>query len=1491
MSERKATHNRISDMTESIVRVDFEILSNDNVIDNSAIGDINGLTIGDTLTNGEPIYGGVLDERLGVIDRNRQCKTCGETAIGCNGHFGHIKMVEPLFYMQFIQYVKTILGCICIRCHKLLVHKNEKEVSKLKKKSGKQRFAEIKTATRNVSHCQRVGCGAPAHKITIDKKNGSVYILAEAIRKGNADEEGETFKKRSPQILTPQLCYDILRGVSDEDYFIMGFDPNKPKPENMICRNFPVPPPQVRPSVRIESASTTNDDDLTHKLMDIIKTNENLRNAKGDGSLTKTTSACDDFVFLQIHVATFFDNQQIGIPKSCQKSKKVTKSLSERLKGKEGRIRGNLMGKRVDESGRTVIGPDPYIALNEIRIPLIIAKNLTFPEIVTTHNIEYLTELVKNGNKKYPGANFVTKTIIDVDGNERKQVYHLKYRESPISLAIGDIVDRQLINGDIVLFNRQPSLHKMSMMGHFAKVFENQPLLYTFGMNPNAAKPYNADFDGDEMNIHVPQSIQTVIEMILITNAAKRCINPKNSKIAFELENDTVMGAYLQTHDNIRIDWKDAINILMSTSVKLNGKIPKNSLISGKYLYSQIIQNGINIAKKNPDGSYAFRIHNGLISDGKFTKSENQLVIQKTWRQYGSKKTMNFMDNLQKMVLKWLLIHGFTTSIQDLIVPDKTHKSIQKIVETKRKEVLSLITEYENDPYVMTSEAFELSLEAGLGSIQSDIDSVVMNSLVIPGGINMTIRSGSSGSGSNAGQNIGCIGQLVVERHRIIKKYNNRTLPVFHQYDNSAFARGFCPNSYLKGLSPWEYFFNVMAGREGVINTAIKTAETGYIQRRLVKMLEDIKVEYDGTVRNANGKIIQYVYGDNGFNTEKQIEVKIGLYEANNETIMNNFIFSDNDFAELKKKKIISDAYTSELNQRLYRKLVSMRDQLRFIQKRNSLTIVESKDSFMVPVDLAQYITNLMNNPDRKNDGIVDPYHVLECIKDMYSGPECKILKYGPKSIMKKRDDLTIKFLLKLYLYDVLAPKKCTHVYKLSKSELDDMVVYYKKIFRLAKIEGGEMVGFIAAHGIGEPVTQSNLKSFHKAGSGAAAAVSGGLPRVRELLGVSKNIKRPITTIVIDDKYKYDKGIVSRIASYLRYTVIKDVIKKVDIVYDPKPFDKNSLMNTDKATNIFEVSHGKGGCQSDIKTMPWVIRLIMSKEEMLERNINLLEFKTSFCENWSMRHEDSKNNKKEYKKIIDKITHCGITSNFDNSPIPVVHIRFNANNYNMNTLIQFQDMIVKKYRLKGIPGINDSSNIAEESCVIYDEEGNLKRDKQWVIYTEGINLKEMTQINGINLEESFCNDIVTIYETYGIEAARAAFIREFTKAIESSNGFSNYQHIEILADAVTHMGGLIAVNRFGTNKLDTDPYSRASFEQTIEQLTAAAVFGESDHIRSLSSKIMVGALINGGTGCFDLLLDHVKVKKAFKPTEEVTKTTKIKKSSLVDDLIKKKAKK
>jgi len=1468
------------DTTETINRIDFCIFSNKDIERGSAISDPNGITVAEINNNGRPVQGGTNDTRLGVTDLHEICGTCRETSKKCIGHFGHIKLSEPVFHNGFVNDVKRVLECVCIRCSKLLVYKTEAEIAHLSKtKSGKQRFADIFAACKKISHCQKenYGCGTPVHNIQVDKKNGSISILAEAVRKNTDDGQAGVFQKRTRQNLSPMDCYQIMRSISNEDCIIMGYEPEKSRPEDMILINFPVPPVQIRPTVKIEIGSaTTADNDLTNALVSIVKANENLKNSRGDSSLLKQANSDDNFMLLQMHTAILFDNKTSGVPRSQLKNKRDIKSVSERIKGKEGRVRGNIMGKRVNFSARSVIDSDPFTKLNSLGVPLLIAKNQTFPEIVNERNIEYLTMLVKNGRNIYPGANRIIKTVIDEDGNEMNKSYDVRFYK--LKLEYGDIVERHLITGDIVLFNRQPTLHKLSMMAHVVNVI-NKPNLYVFRMNANVTSPYNADYDGDEMNIHVPQSIQTATELRLITSVDKCFIKGSTSRVAINAVQDSVMGSFVMTADDVIINWKDAMNILMCTIGNIKTNIQKGKQYTGKYVYSQIIPL-INTTTRKENGEIYTQIKNGIVTHGAFGSPEISSIVQKIWFQYGGKATSNFLDDLQKMVLLYLIRRGYTIGISDLIVEESINEAVRAINETKRMESLCAITQYENDPSIMTPDAFEASITSILRAT-NEIQKLVIDALDKKCGIYNCVISGSKGNKTNTGNITGTVGQITVEDSRIQFKFGNRTLPSFYQFDESSASRGFCNNSFLAGLSPIEYFFAIMAGREGLITTAITTADTGYEQRKLIKILEDIKVEYDGTVRNANDKVIQFIYGGSGINTERQIEQKIDLVSANNKTIEDNYVYSNDEINELIKKKI-TEKYTPELNKTLYDKLIGMRNKLRAIQEKTNVKSVILREKFMVPVDINEYILNAVNNDKRDNSKVVDPYYVLSWIKKMYSSNMSKLMRYNdskyPNGIS---DDCDARFLLKIYLYDCLSPKKCTHKYKLSTNEFDVIVKKFFDLFHLAKVQPGEMVGLVGAQSIGEPVTQSNLKSFHKAGSGQT--VVGGLVRVKELLSISQKIKTPSTKIIIKEKYQNDEAVVKQISSHLKYTTLNDIIETLEIFYDPD----EGIMKKDGVSNIFTGSNNKSGCNTTTNGLVWTIRLVLSKEKLLTRNISMLEIKSSVCKNWMSRYDVRVGNKKK-KSASEKINKIAIVSNFDNSPVPTLHIRFSASNYKLNVLSAFADMVISEYHIKGIIGINESNNIVEEQYNHFAEDGTVEKKKRFVIMTDGINLSELSNFKDVDIEKSSCNNIVTIYNTYGIEAARNAFVKEFIMALESSGGATNIQHIELLADTITHMGGLISVNRHGASKLDTDPLSRASFERTVDQLLHAAIFGETDHIRSLSSRIMVGSLINGGTGCFDLLLDNKKIiDYAAKntPKAEITKT---KKKTNVFDLIKKK---
>jgi DNA-directed RNA polymerase II subunit RPB1 len=404
----------------------------------------------------------------------------------CVGHFGHIILEGKVFHMGYLPFVKKVLSCVCLKCSKLLVNKKEDELMDIiKTKRGEQRLKAIKKLANEMLVCQRngQGCGTPVWKIKMEEKK-PWSLIAEAIIKGENTED-----KKITQQLTPEMCYNVLMHISDADKVILGLSVNRP--EDLIHHIFPVPPVAVRPSARVEGLAMTREDDLTRSIASIVKRNDKLSRTKETIGTHTSKMIQDQTDLLQIHVASYFNNETQMMPKLERKGEKL-KSLTERIKGKEGILRGHLMGKRVDFSARTVITPDPNIRVNQVGVPIAIAKNLTYPEIVTPYNIGKLTQLVKNGKDIYPGANFVKPKRMD---GEKEVLIALSFTKEKINLKYGDIVERHLTEDDIVLFNRQPTLHKQSMMGHYVHVIDD-PRYASFRMNVGVTEPYNADYDG-----------------------------------------------------------------------------------------------------------------------------------------------------------------------------------------------------------------------------------------------------------------------------------------------------------------------------------------------------------------------------------------------------------------------------------------------------------------------------------------------------------------------------------------------------------------------------------------------------------------------------------------------------------------------------------------------------------------------------------------------------------------------------------------------------------------------------------------------------------------------------------------------------------------------------------------------------------------------------------------------------------------------------------
>jgi len=473
---------------DKVEGIQFGLLSPEEIEQRS----VAEITKSETYNGNEPVYNGLFDPRMGVIEHNKVCVTCHQKHTFCPGHFGHINLAKPVFYVQFFDIVKKLLNCVCFRCSKLRIDPNSPEIKAMfsKRISRQKRWDLVYKAASKVKRCGQIatkqklsgcvtdGCGAKQPTITRE----GMLKLAMEWREVSQDENGNKETSVKKVVLSAEEVLQILRRISDRDAEILGLDPRFSRPEWMICTVLPVPPPAVRPSVRTDTGQR-QEDDLTHKLLGIVKVNRQIQQKLEKGGDKQDQSLDMWTTLLQYEVATMIDNTHPSIPTAQQKTGRPIRSLTERLKSKEGRIRGNLMGKRVDYSARSVITPDPNLSIDELGVPVKIAMNMTFPEIVTRFNIDEMYKLVRNGPDVYPGAKHIKKATTGVT----KRLKNMD--RASIVLEEGDVVERHIRNGDYVLFNRQPSLHKLSMQSFRVRVMPYQ----TFRLNVSVTPAFNAD--------------------------------------------------------------------------------------------------------------------------------------------------------------------------------------------------------------------------------------------------------------------------------------------------------------------------------------------------------------------------------------------------------------------------------------------------------------------------------------------------------------------------------------------------------------------------------------------------------------------------------------------------------------------------------------------------------------------------------------------------------------------------------------------------------------------------------------------------------------------------------------------------------------------------------------------------------------------------------------------------------------------------------------
>ena len=818
--------------------------------------------------DGMAVQGGLMDGRLGTLEPGQKCLTCGNTSARCPGHFGHIELAEPVLHIAFIDSIHKLLLATCRSCSRIRI--SDEDLAKfLKIKSRKASYTvisqkripdEILDKAKKAKECAH--CGKLQYDLIFTKP--TIFI-----------EKTELGESR----LLPITIRERFSQITDADLDLLGYDHTTARSEWFILQALPVPPVTVRPSIILETG-IRSEDDLTHKMVDIIRVNQRLKESKEAG--TPPLIVQDLVDLLQYHTTTYFDNEVSGIPQAHHRSGRPLKTLTQRLKGKEGRFRGSLSGKRVDFSSRTVISPDPNLDLAEVGVPESIAKKLTIPEIVTDWNIEKLKKLVINGPDKFPGVNY----ILRPDGVKIRLDFVEDRSIIADSLEAGYLVERHLLDGDIVLFNRQPSLHQMSIMGHHVRVLPGK----TFRLHPSVCPPYNADFDGDEMNLHVPQSEEARAEALLLMRVQEQLISPRFGGPIIGALRDFITGAYLLTKDDTILSTQEFYNYAMLGDYQ--GELPEpkiknkdGSFFTGKQLFSIFLPSDFNfiMTSKWSKGTKKVEkdvvIKNGELVSGVIDKAsigaeEPESVLHRIAKDYGNEHAKKFLNSILIIIKQYITDYGFSYGYSDLELSEKDREAILNDINETYNKVYDLTNQLNKKTLspmrgMTREETAEALITYELAKARDRAGITANSNLSDDNAGKIMATTGARGSALNVGQMAGALGQQSRRGKRLHTGYSNRTLSHFKEYDHNPDSHGFVKSNFRDGLSTLEFFFHAMGGREGLVDTAVRTQQSGYMQRRLINALEHIRLEYDGTVRDPHGHIMQFLYGEDGIDVAK----------------------------------------------------------------------------------------------------------------------------------------------------------------------------------------------------------------------------------------------------------------------------------------------------------------------------------------------------------------------------------------------------------------------------------------------------------------------------------------------------------------------------------------------------------------------------------------------------------------------------------------------
>ena len=978
------------------------------------------------------------------------------------------------------------------------------------------------------------------------------------------------------------------------------------------------------------------------------------------------------------------------------------------------------------------------------------------------------------------------------------------------------------------------------------------------------------------MNMHVPQNVLAETELRHLAAIPYQMISPAGNAPIIGIYQDSLLGSYRLTRPNISFTPRDAMNLLMMfPKVNVNElrelSSGKDGKISSFDVISQILP-PLTMKYKtklfDDDEEYAtsnnvLEIRNGKYIRGQIEKSvlgsASKGIIHRVNNDFGNIQACDFIDDMQNIVTEYMKSSSFSVGISDLVANRKTQDSIITEIAKQKQEVQSLIERvhlgtFENNTSATNYAEFETSVNNILNEATNQAGKISRKSLSKDNRFLMIVNSGSKGSLINISQMISCLGQTNIDGQRIQYGFDDRTLPHYNKFDDSPNARGFIENSYISGLTAPELFFHAMGGRIGLIDTAVKTSQTGYIQRRLIKGLEDLKVEYDMTVRNNKGKIVQFAYGDDGFEstkTENQIIPLVGMsteeiylhYDiigVNEQTTETINVYGKGASTRLKKQRSDTKARCAKYIDNM----LTARDTIV-----TSVFHNKNDNGVKLPVAFQSTIANIQGQLYLNSSTIVDitPLEAFDLIEEYFN-------KLNAIHFVKP----TALFKTMYYFY--LTPKDLLVNKRFHRAALIMLLETVLLKYKQSIVHPGEMVGVIAGQSIGEPTTQLTLNTFHLSGVASKSNVTRGVPRIEEILRLTKNPKHPSLTVYMLPIDEHEKDRASQFANMLEHTRLVDVVKSVQICFDPNDKSTNILDDNELIEQYYEFEEMVNECmesEGDAANpkSKWIIRMEMDTETLLEKNITMddihFAINSSHGDDISCVYADYNSKNLIFRirlneKILNKGKKArGVPNSLDQSD-------------DIYMLRNFQENLLNNIVLRGINGITNVLPRKLQNNVT-KEDGKYVRKDIWIMDTTGSNLMEMLAIDFIDVNRTFSNDIQETCNVLGIEAARQVLYNELVEVMEFADVYINYHHLSLLCDRMTSTENMVAIFRSGILNDDIGPIAKSTFEVHTEVLLNASRHADFDHMRGVSANVMMGQMGVFGTGSFQLVLDMEKM--------------------------------